>query len=80
MTIRILVTDDSQPIQQNLCQVFETEIGSDSYDVLQHNDRVKIDIGDVSSHSLKSKAARFMEETSIKLQPRQRTRRASFMA
>jgi len=43
-----------------------TEVGGDYYDVLQHNDRVKISIGDVTGHGLESGVLMLMVQTAVR--------------
>ncbi|HEY9645738.1 MAG TPA: SpoIIE family protein phosphatase, partial [Chroococcidiopsis sp.] len=42
------------------------EVGGDYYDVLQHNGRVKIGIGDVSGHGLESGVVMLMVQTAVR--------------
>ena len=42
------------------------EVGGDYYDILQHNDHVKIGIGDVTGHGLESGVVMLMVQTAIR--------------
>lgn len=43
-----------------------TEVGGDYYDVLQHNGRIKIGIGDVTGHGLESGLMMLMAQTAVR--------------
>ncbi|MBF2029509.1 MAG: SpoIIE family protein phosphatase [Oscillatoriales cyanobacterium C42_A2020_001] len=43
-----------------------TEVGGDYYDVLQHNGKVKIGIGDVTGHGLESSMVMLMVKTAVR--------------
>ena len=43
-----------------------SEVGGDYYDVLQHNGRVKIGIGDVTGHGLESGVLMIMVQTAVR--------------
>jgi len=43
-----------------------TEVGGDYYDVLQHNGRIKIGIGDVTGHGLESGVLMMMVQTAVR--------------
>ena len=56
------------------------EVGGDYYDVLQHNDQVKIGIGDVTGHGLESGLLMIMAQTAVRtLQESSQTDPIKFM-